>query len=226
MAEHKTIKSLACEVIEECLIAAGMCVKARKPDGGILGYPATLLLLAVTDAIGHGLDVGSGNTRLRVLKHPPFRELLAKSGQKLSCKHVDNLTQWYRHVLAHRGLIAPGVALTPETEGPPFGFTGNELCFIRVPAFRQLLQDAWVESKDEFAPRFQPRDEEGWPKSPALLGVMSAVSGITEADIMAAITGESKPPTLADVATAPKKSTEQTPQAPGSQDCTHDREKV
>jgi hypothetical protein len=70
MAEHKTIKDLGCEVIEDFLMAAGTCVETRKPDGGILGYPATLILLAVTDAIGHGLDVGSGETRLAVLQHP------------------------------------------------------------------------------------------------------------------------------------------------------------
>jgi hypothetical protein len=41
--------------------------------GGILGYPATLLLLCATDAIGHGLLPGNGrSTRLDVLKHPPF----------------------------------------------------------------------------------------------------------------------------------------------------------
>jgi hypothetical protein len=39
--------------------AARMCVETRKGDDGILGYPATLLLLSITDAIGHGLDVGS-----------------------------------------------------------------------------------------------------------------------------------------------------------------------
>ncbi|HKM72832.1 MAG TPA: hypothetical protein VJX94_22670 [Stellaceae bacterium] len=77
MAQQQTIKGLGTEIVEEFLTAARLCVETRKGDGGILGYPAILLLLSITDAIGHGLDVGSGDTRLAVLKHPPFRELLA-----------------------------------------------------------------------------------------------------------------------------------------------------
>ena len=153
MAEHRTIKDLGCEVMEDFLMAAGICVETRKTDGGILGYPATLILLAVTDAIGHGLDVGSGDTRLAVLQHPSFSEKLAKFGQDLSSRHVKNLTQWYRHMLAHSGLIAPGVALTPEREGAPFGFTGEELTSIRVPVLYQLIRDVWGELKHTFTPR-------------------------------------------------------------------------
>jgi hypothetical protein len=153
MAEHRTIKDLGCEVMEDFLMAAGICVETRKTYGGILGYPATLILLAVTDAIGHGLDVGSGDTRLAVLQHPSFSEKLAKFGQDLSSRHVKNLTQWYRHMLAHSGLIAPGVALTPEREGAPFGFTGEELTSIRVPVLYQLIRDVWGELKHTFTPR-------------------------------------------------------------------------
>jgi len=77
MAQQQTIKGLGTEIVEEFLTAARLCVETRKGDGGILGYSAILLLLSIADAIGHGLDVGSGDTRLAVLKHPPFRELLA-----------------------------------------------------------------------------------------------------------------------------------------------------
>lgn len=190
MAQHQTIKDLGAEILEDFLIAVRTCVEATKGDGGILGYPAALLLLSITDAIGHGLDVGSGNTRLSVLKHPPFRDLLAKSGQELNHKHVKNLTHWYRHMLAHSGLIAPGVALTPEVDGAPFGFSGEELTLIRVPVFYQLVKDAWGGLKDTFTPHFRPGEEKGWPKTPALLGVMSAASGITEAQVVAAIRGQ------------------------------------
>jgi hypothetical protein len=190
MAQQQTIKGLGTEIVEEFLTAAKLCVETRKADGGILGYPAILLLLSITDAIGHGLDVGSGDTRLTVLKHPPFRELLAKSAQELSPKHVKNLTQWYRHMLAHSGLIAPGVALTPDADGAPFDFSGEELTLIRVPVLYQLVRDAWDGLKDTFTPRFRPGQEKGWPKTPALLGVMSAASGITEAQFVTAIRGQ------------------------------------
>ena len=198
MAPPQTIKELGIAIIEDFLVATKMCVETRKVDGGILGYPATLLALSILDAIGHGLKVGSGHTRLAVLRHSPFKELLAKSGHELSCGHVKNLTQWYRHMLAHSGLIAPGVALTPETDGAPFGFSGEELTLIRVPVFYQLVRDAWDELKDTFTPRFLPGQEKGWPKTPALVGIMSAVSGITEAQYVAAIRGQ--PFTDADLA--------------------------
>jgi hypothetical protein len=190
MAEHSTIRSLGCEVIEDFLMAAGVCIETRKADGGILGYPGALILLAVTDAIGHGLDVGSGDTRLAVLQHPPFSEKLDQFGQSLNNRHVKNLTQWYRHMLAHSGLIAPGVALTPEREGAPFGFSNEELTFIRIPVLYQLIRDVWGELAHTFTPRFRPRQEQGWPNNPAILGVISAVSGIVEPAIVAAIKGQ------------------------------------
>jgi hypothetical protein len=191
MAAHNTIKDLGCEVIEDFLMAARTCVETRKPDGSILGYPATLILLAAMDAIGHGLSVGKGHTRLVVLLHPPFSEKLAKFDQDLSERpHVKNLTKWYRNMLAHSGLIAPGVALTPEREGAPFGFTGGELTTIRVPVLYELVRDVWGELKHTFTPRFCFGEEKGWPKSPALIGVISGVSGLTEAGIVAAIKGQ------------------------------------
>jgi hypothetical protein len=68
MAVHTTLAGLGREVIGDFLIAAEMCVEHKKPDGSILGYPATLLLLAITDAIGHERNVGRGSTRLEVLR--------------------------------------------------------------------------------------------------------------------------------------------------------------
>jgi hypothetical protein len=93
-------------------------------------------------------------------------------------------------MLAHSGLIAPGVALTHEADGAPFGFSGDELTLIRVPVFYQMVRDAWHGLKDTFTPRFRPGEEKGWPKTPALLGVMSAASGITEAQYAKAIRGQ------------------------------------
>jgi hypothetical protein len=125
-----------------------------------------------------------------VLRHPPFKELLAKSGQELDGDQVDNLTDWYRNLLAHRGLIAPCVWLKPETEGAPFDFFGAELNLIRVPVFCRLVSDAWDQLKDTFTPRPRPNEEKGWPKNPAFLGIRSGASGMTEAGIVAAITGQ------------------------------------
>jgi hypothetical protein len=52
MASHKKLWTMAVEGIDEYLTAAHMCLDHRKPDGGCLGYPATLLLLCVVNALG------------------------------------------------------------------------------------------------------------------------------------------------------------------------------
>jgi hypothetical protein len=105
MAIHSELKDLAIDATDEYLTAAKACVQARKPaDGGILGYPAMLLLFCVTDAIGHSpiLKVKGGDVRLGVLKHPIF-------GLNLTDKQIGNLKQMYRNRLAHNGLLTPGV---------------------------------------------------------------------------------------------------------------------
>jgi len=52
MTLHKSMSSMAAEVIEEYLRTAQFCLEFRKQDGGCLGYPATLLLLCVANALG------------------------------------------------------------------------------------------------------------------------------------------------------------------------------
>ncbi|MGA8313444.1 MAG: hypothetical protein WB755_25700 [Terriglobales bacterium] len=44
--------SLAEEAIREYLLASRICVEHRTQDGGILGYPAALLLLCIVNALG------------------------------------------------------------------------------------------------------------------------------------------------------------------------------
>jgi hypothetical protein len=72
MAQHSNITDLTVESVSECLDAAKLLIDHRKPDGGMMGYAATLLLFSVADAIGHHLDVGSGHTRLEVFNSPAF----------------------------------------------------------------------------------------------------------------------------------------------------------
>ena len=47
-----------------------MCIDARKQDGGIYGYPATLLLFCAFNALGASLLRGKGP--FQVLMQPPF----------------------------------------------------------------------------------------------------------------------------------------------------------
>jgi hypothetical protein len=139
VAIANNLKDLSVEIIEEYLTAAKACIDTRKTEGGILGYPATLLLLCATDAIGHGLlpPDNQRNTRLDVLQQGPF-------SLGLSDTQITNLAHWYRHLLAHTGTMAPGAFLTPETQGKPFEFDMNgALTMIRVPVLYDAVKAAW-----------------------------------------------------------------------------------
>jgi hypothetical protein len=77
MAIHREVAALPVEVVEEYLIASELCLSHRKEDGGCLGYPATLLLFCVVNAIGGYLalrresGISQGEPFL-VLNHPCF----------------------------------------------------------------------------------------------------------------------------------------------------------
>lgn len=134
MAVHPNATSLTVEVIEEYLDIAKMCIATRKPDGGIYGYPATLLLFCVINALGNSL-IG-GNEPFRLLKQAPF-----KCG--LDDRQVKQLEQWYRNLLAHNGMIAPGTCLSPDDSGAPFSFDTEELVLIRVKPLYAMVRSAW-----------------------------------------------------------------------------------
>lgn len=132
------------QVIEEYLTTAEWCIDTSK-GAGIRGYSATLLLLCVTDAMGHGLLPDNGrSTRLDVLMYPPFDPAL-----NLNASKVGNLVSWYRNMLAHTGTMSPNVFLEPDEQGVPFSFDGNDaLNVIRVPVLYQAVKAAW-EGRDK-----------------------------------------------------------------------------
>lgn len=134
MAIHPNANSLTAEVIEEYLDIANLCIATTKQDGGIYGYPATLLLLCVINALGSSLIVG--NEPFRVLKEAPFN-------CRLDNRQIKQLEQWYRNLLAHNGMIAPGTCLSPEDRGAPFAFSSDEPVLIRVKSLYNLVRDAW-----------------------------------------------------------------------------------
>lgn len=140
MALHGSLEDLNHEIIEEYLATVKICLAHTKGDGGILGYSATLLLLCITDAIGHGLLEKGGATRLEVLKRPPF-------STNLTDNQIQNLKGWFRNSLAHNAALCPGVHMRPDTEGPPFDFEGEKLVGIRVPVFHGVVEKAWHELK-------------------------------------------------------------------------------
>jgi len=135
MAIHPNPNTLTMEAVEEYLTIAECCVAAKKGDGGMYGYPAALLLFCVVNVIGDSLL--AGNEPFRVLKQPHF-------DCELTDLQTTQLEKWYRNLLAHNGMIAPGTCLSPQAEGDPFDFSENgEPVLIRVKPFCRLVRTAW-----------------------------------------------------------------------------------
>jgi hypothetical protein len=121
-------------VIEEYLDIANLCITMKKQDAGIYGYPATLLLFCAINALGSSLI--AGNEPFRILNEAPFN-------CGLDNRQVKQLEQWYRNLLAHNGMIAPGSCLSPEDGGAPFIFSSDEPVLIRVKSLYNLVRGAW-----------------------------------------------------------------------------------
>jgi hypothetical protein len=151
MAITNNLRDHSIEVIEEYLAIAKACVEGRKPDGGIWGYPAALLLPCATDAIGNGIPSsrrGVGYSRLRVLNHPHFGLALKERPQ------ITRLWTWYRNRLVHHAQLFRGVELTDETQGDPFAFKrDSSVPRIRVPVFYALVKGGWDKSRPEYNPQ-------------------------------------------------------------------------
>jgi hypothetical protein len=146
MAVHSTIEELTVESVSEFLESAGILIEKRKPDGGIMGYSATLLLFCVIDAIGHHLKVGSGNTRLEVLNLPAF-------GLDLNEDQIKKTKKWFRNSLVHNASIVPGVELSPEDQGDVFEFDNGKPKKIRVRKLYELVFKVWKEhDRNNFDP--------------------------------------------------------------------------
>lgn len=141
MAIHQEAAGLSIEAIDEYVRASELCLDFRKADGGCLGYPATLLLFCVVDALGGYLSLDKRNKIPKrepfyVLKHPCF-------GLDLTTDQVKWLEGWYRNGLAHNAAIPPGTCLTGE-DGPPFDFAANgDPVKIRVSSFHRLVKHTW-----------------------------------------------------------------------------------
>jgi hypothetical protein len=179
MAKEKSRQEQAIGVIEEYLTAAEMCIKTTKADGRILGYPAVLLLLSATDAIGHGvLPYNQDKTRLDVLATKHF-------GSALTSSQATQVTNWYRHLLAHTGTMMTDVYLVPDAQGEAFDFDDSGApVLIRVGKLHEIVSRAWTQvDKTAFSPR-SPHPNAPHPNPadlpPHLLSALtSTASGVT-----------------------------------------------
>ncbi|MGB8032130.1 MAG: hypothetical protein WCF30_20970 [Terracidiphilus sp.] len=173
MSIHLNLNSLTIEAIEEYLAIAKYSVEKRKDDGGIYGWPATLLLFCVIDAIGNGQR--TGKEPFRILKEAPFN-------CRLNDVQIKTLETWYRNPLAHEGIIAPGVCLSPEETGDAFAVVGDEPVQIRVKPFYNLVRAAWDQLdksklKRNWEPRRMPKNWNPTASQSATASVTIAVTG-------------------------------------------------
>jgi hypothetical protein len=145
MAVHQHPWTLAQEAVEEYLTAARLCIEFTKGDGGVLGYPATLLLLCVVNALAVYLRndvVTIGNTQA-ITKGEPFRVLNHPLlGQALSMQQIKRVEDAYRNRLVHQAQIQPGHGLTRAEASTPFEFHNHEI-WISVPALYRAVSGAW-----------------------------------------------------------------------------------
>ncbi|MGA9040735.1 MAG: hypothetical protein WB421_09390 [Terriglobales bacterium] len=131
MAVHKNLQSLSVEAIEEYLAIAEYCVTTTKANGGIYGLPGLLLLLSVVDA----LTVNSGGRKHTLQK--------ITSIIPMTDKQLKSLREWYRNLLSHQAVIAPGTMLS-TSDGPPIEFDSNgEPTYIRVVPFYRAVSALW-----------------------------------------------------------------------------------
>jgi hypothetical protein len=107
-----------------------------------MGYPATLLLFCVVDALGGYLSLNKKNG---ILTGEPFGVLNHRCfGLTLTTDQIKRLEWWYRNVLVHNAALPPGTCLTGE-QGEPFEFAGNgDPVKIRVVPFHRLVERAWT----------------------------------------------------------------------------------
>ncbi|SPE17480.1 hypothetical protein SBA5_100078 [Candidatus Sulfotelmatomonas gaucii] len=173
MSIHLNLNSLTVEAIEEYLAITKYCVETRKNGGGIYGYPATLLLFCVIDAIGNGKR--AGKEPFRILKEAPFN-------CRLNDAQIKTLETWYRNPLAHEGMIAPGVCLSPEESGDAFAVVGDEPVQIRVKTLYNLVRAAWDQIdkstlKSNWGPRRLPKNLNPTASPSATASVQIAVTG-------------------------------------------------
>jgi len=76
MAIQKSLPELSAAAIEEYIELARLGLQVVKPEGGCLGYPGTLLLLCVIDALSNHL--GFPEHSFGALNHPIFGLNLTK----------------------------------------------------------------------------------------------------------------------------------------------------
>jgi hypothetical protein len=147
MALHTSFYTMAIEAIDEYLQASADCLNFAKRDDGVLGYPATLLLFCVANALGvylSGESVTIAGRPQKITDGEPFRVLNHECfGLGLDHEQIKRLERVYRNALAHNAIIDLGAILVAHVDGPVFRFRPNGNVRINLQSFHKLVAEAW-----------------------------------------------------------------------------------
>jgi hypothetical protein len=164
MAIHRNLTDLSAEAIDQYIELARLGLESENSERNCLGYPSTLLLFCVIDALSNHLDYPEHS--FGALSHQIF-------GMRLTAAEIKRLKVFYRNPLAHNGMIAPGTILTNEAEGDAIETANGEPIKIRTKALLRSVQNAWSAfDKDRLKPRRLPV-----PLTPSPIGLLSSVIG-------------------------------------------------
>jgi len=174
MALHKSMTAMASEVIAEYLLTSQFCLQSGKPGGA---YPATLLLLCVTNSFGSYLTgslVTIEGKSQTITKGEPFRVLNHHLfGLHLTHKQIKVIEQSYRNRLSHNAIIGRGAFLLLTQAGAPFVFSGNGM-LIRVGAFHRLVSRVWANFPKEQIALWEQRQFNYRPSSASFFRLPSS----------------------------------------------------
>ena len=149
MTVHFTKKYMLGEYLREMIQVAEYCINYRKEvhpeiwkgQRGCYGYPAALVLLVIVNSIGKEIERGGDDTsrNFNVLNNKDYYNL------NLSPDLVEKIVKFYRHKLAHEGVIgdwdrsgSDDISMIPGVESGPvfrkinFGYQLNLKAFLNV----------------------------------------------------------------------------------------------
>jgi hypothetical protein len=167
VAIEQSSRDQAVGAIDEYLVAAGICIKTTKPNGG----------MCATDAIGHGVLPANGDfTRLDVLADPLF-------GSVLTVAQAKQVKEWYRNCLVHSAMIAVGVNLEADAQGKPFEFdTCDAPVLIRVGKLYEIVSNVWARmDKATFSAPPPPKQPDPHARLGSVFTFTAASSGVGQA---------------------------------------------
>lgn len=151
MAIHQSLVGLLTESVSEYLHVAHECLIHQKPEGGVYGLPAALLLLSILDTIGsfHKDDksfTAAINGRNRSIDGDGFKHCFILNtsyyGQALTEAQIKKIYNYYRCLLSHNASIAPGHGLEVGALDEPLfkiGPSGNILSIRLLPFYNQSV---------------------------------------------------------------------------------------